>query len=433
MLNNIIGVVIISITDLLLWMKLLNKKPNYKNYKIYIALLIMILMILLNYFLLNPILKVVMVLFIYIAITMYIFNITIKEAIPLSIINHLLYIISEVIVIMIVLAILNIQDRTNLVDTFFGTIYANISISLVVIILMRIPLIKVIYKKCTMLLKNQKTYKIVIFIFLLASCISIVLNFIYYNNNIFLLSGSCLLLIVFYLYFAIKMINVKTTYLNMYSKYNSTLEALKSYEDILDKYKVSNHENKNQLLMIRNMLGKDNEKNVCKYIDKIVKNEYEDDENIMLESSKIPSGGLRALVYSKLLYMKNNNIDFDLRIDRKIKSVELIDLDETINLDICKIIGVFLDNAIEETEKTKNSSVSIEFYIMNDKLNISISNTFEGFIDLDMIDEKKYTTKGNGHGYGLTLVKEIIGNNSIFRNIRKINDDVFTQILEIDI
>ena len=110
-----------------------------------------------------------------------------------------------------------------------------------------------------------------------------------------------------------------------------------------------------------------------------------------------------------------------------------MDLGEEINLDICKIVGVFLDNAIEEVKRDSNGSISIELYLANDKFNISIANTFEGLIDLEKMSEKKYTTKGKNRGYGLTLVKEIIERNNKLKNIRKVNDNVFIQILEIDI
>ena len=81
-----------------------------------------------------------------------------------------------------------------------------------------------------------------------------------------------LILIVVYI-----LIKKENEYTKIYDKYNTTLNSLKEYEDILDKYKVSNHENKNQLLTIRNMvLEKD--KKIAKYIDELVKNKIKDDE-----------------------------------------------------------------------------------------------------------------------------------------------------------
>lgn len=434
MLNNIIGALSIVIVDLIFWRKMTNKKINFKSHKFYLGILFMVCAILLNYFLINPILKILTVLLIYISVSMYIFGISYKEAIVLSIINHLLYIMCEVLVIILVIIVTNIQNNVELVNMFFGSIYANILISLCVFCIIHIPYLKTLYEKGISILKKDKVFKIIIYIFALFGCISIVLNFVYYNNNLLLLSFSCLILIMFYLYFLIKAINIQNNYWNMYVKYNSTLEVLTSYEEILDKYKVSNHENKNQLLIIKNMVSNNNIDEVKKYIETLVLSPtYSDDEKLMMETSKIPVSGLRALIYAKILYMKNKNLHFLLNVDRKVRSYQMLELNENDNLDVCKIVGVFLDNAIEETERINDGSIGIELYLLNNKLCIAISNLFDGIIDLEKIEEGKYTTKGEGHGYGLTLVKEIIDKNSKLKNIKKINDNLFTQVLEIEI
>lgn len=432
MLNNIIGIIIIAIVNLCVWRKLLDEKINFKDYKLYVGMIFMASMLIANFFLVNSILKTILVLGIVLITVKYVFNIDFKRAIVVSIINQLLYIISEVLVIIAVLIVMNIQNNKELVDLFFGTIYANIMISVVVLLFIQFPFFKKIYDKALMIIKNEKTYRIVVGSLVVLSLASLLFNLIYYFNNLVLFSCVGLLLLICYLIFITKNMVIRNNYLNMYVKYNNTVGALKSYEEILDKYKVSNHENKNQLLTIRHMISNE-ETTVTDFIDKVIKNEYQDDEQLMLETSKIPAGGLRALIYSKLIYMKNNNINFLLKVDRKIRGVQLLNIDESTILDICKVIGVFLDNAIEETKKISNGNIGIELYIIDNKLGISISNVFEGNIDLDKMDEMKYTTKGDGHGYGLTLVKEIINKNSKLENIRMINDNVFIQILKLDI
>lgn len=433
MLVVFFNAIIASIVNLSIWSKLSEIRLNFRNIKVYIGIVFMIAALMTNSIMVEPILKIIVVLFISTCTIMLMYELSLKEAMILSIITQLLYVISELLVIIVVLIITNINSNKQLVDIFFGTIYANIAIGALVYIIIQIPFIKKIYDKLLSLLQNQKIYNITLIVILVIVTISVALNFIFYRNNLILMSFIGLMLLIAYLVFIMNNIVIRNNYLNMHIKYNDTLETLKSYEDILDKYKVSNHENKNQLLMIRNMLRKDSKNDISKYIDNIVQNEYKDDENLMFETSKIPSGGLRALIYSKMLYMKNNNVNFFLKIDKKIRTIQLSNMKEETILDLCKIIGVFLDNSIEEVAKIGKGTVGIELYLINNKLNISISNSFEGSIDLDKISELKYTTKGNGHGYGLALVKDIISKNKHFKNLRMVNDDIFTQILRIDI
>ena len=70
-------------------------------------------------------------------------------------------------------------------------------------------------------------------------------------------------------------------------------------------------------------------------------------------------------------------------------------------------------------------------YIIDNKLCIKVSNNFSGKIDISRINDEGYTTKSNGHGYGLTLVKEIINNNSNLEHETELNKKVFSQILKI--
>ena len=433
MLEVFINALIATFANLVVWSKLLNKNIDFKNHRVYIGFFISIISLMCNFVMVGQLLKIICVLLIILITAKYTFNLSFKDAIILSIINELIYIVSEVFVIILVVLITNIDNSQQLVNSFFNTIYANILISFVVVMVVHVSIVKKIYSITLKLVKNEKVYIIVITSFLIIAIATILFNFIYYDNNLILLLIICLTLLLSFVYFIIKDINIENNYLNIYGKYNSSLEALKSYEDILDKYKVSNHENKNQLLTIRHMLGKEQKNDVSKYIDGLIKNEYQDNEELMMETTKIPAGGLRALIYSKLIYMKNNNIEYVLKIDRKIRGIQLIELNQDLVLDICKIFGVFLDNSIDEVKKMSNGSVSIELYLLDEKLNIAISNNFDGFIDLDKISEIKYTTKGKGHGYGLTLVKDIISKNNNLENIKKINDNVFTQILKITI
>ena len=233
-----------------------------------------------------------------------------------------------------------------------------------------------------------------------------------------------------YVIILFRLANARENYKTINSKYETSLSSLREYEDIMDKYKVANHENKNQLLTIRNMI-KTKDKKTTNYIDNLVDNKIKDNETIFYQTSKIPEGGLRATIYSKLCKMDDLKIEYELDIANDVKTGDLIELDDSTILNICKIIGVFLDNAIEAVENIKDKYIILEIFMMDNYLYINISNHYEGNIDMSKIGNKKYTTKGKGHGYGLSLVNDIIKEDSKLEHEMEISKKIFTQKLKV--
>ena len=254
---------------------------------------------------------------------------------------------------------------------------------------------------------------------------------IYENRRVLLvlIFLSLILLLVYMVHKNVKITNISN---ETKEKYNSTLKNLVEYEDMIDKYRVSNHENKNQLQMIRTMIHQ-KDKTVEKYIDNLLDNVYMVNEKLMMDVSMLPSG-IKATIYTKMVMMENKRISYKLNVDRKLRYVDFFDRDANIetSLNICDILSVFLDNAIEEIENKKDPEIYIEvFYDEKDEeLTFEISNKiYNKEIDLNKLPEKGYTTKSNGHGYGLSLVSEIVSANSRLENKTIIKNNIFTQRL----
>ena len=52
---------------------------------------------------------------------------------------------------------------------------------------------------------------------------------------------------------------------------------------------------------------------------------------------------------------------------------------------------------------------------------------------MDVLDDEGFTTKGDGHGYGLSLVKKIVSESDVFVNERQVNNNIFKQIIKVDL
>lgn len=356
----------------------------------------------------------------------------IKKSISLVLISQIIIWISEFSFV-ITLSIIDVSSIDLLTIDPKMFLVLNIYIAIISFAIQRTKL----PKKVNQMLNSQQTsYKnsdTIIFssIIILIIVISTTESYMNLPTTIVLITN--VIMGIFFITIIVMSSKIKANYNKINSKYETSISSLKEYEVMIDKFRVDTHENKNEFLTIRNMIKDNNDKDtVVKYIDKLVDNKIKDNDKIMKKTAKIPEGGLRATVYSKLCLMDKLKIKYNLTISREVRTTDLINLDEDLVLKICKILGVFLDNAIEAVKKLKKKEISIEMYTLEDSLCIDITNNFKGNLDLDKISNAKYTTKGDGHGYGLTLVNNILSEEQgILENEKSINRDTFTQTLKI--
>lgn len=424
----IISGILLMIGCFVSWAILLKKKINLRDYKFYLSLLILTFILIFNYNNVDKMLKYTLITFALATFIKFNFKENIKVSIVTAFYTQITNIIPELIYSIILIAIFGVETGEYSPIVVF---FANTFVGIGSILLVKIRFIRKIYNSIIGVVNKLSLKTLLLWLLPICFILNIYLAITYYKYN----SVYFVIINNVSLYFVVGIILIlikkENEYIKIYDKYNTTLNSLKEYEDILDKYRISNHENKNQLLTIRNMISDKNKKTI-KYIDEIVQNKLKDDEKIMYEVSIIPAGGLRGLVYSKILYMKQNEIDYELNISKDVRTVDLINkLDDLDMLDICQIIGVYIDNSIEAVANIKDKYINIEMYFEEENLIFSISNYYEGEIELEKLEQKGYTTKGLGHGYGLNLTKKIIENNKKLKNEKKISKRTFTQILKI--
>lgn len=321
-------------------------------------------------------------------------------------------------IIMIPLSIFANENIYNFLSTRKGEVIVDVMLGTIVYLCAKskIPsyLNNFINKTTKSIKDNKKLLFTIIFIISVNSISYFTVN--HYNTYVILIVNIVLIiiytLVIFYLF------KIENNSIQINNKYNFNLNVLMENEKILKEYKTNSHEYKNTIRTIKNMI-EINDPNVLDFINSTIKDLNSNDKKILEESSKIPLSGLKSLVHSKLTLMKENKIKYSIYIDKKIKNLS-INNDTT--LDICKIIGVFLDNAIEEVKNNKVKKINIYMYQDKD-LFIEISNNYQN------ISFK--SKKGKNRGYGLKLVEQIINENSILSNERRITNNIFTQILKI--
>ncbi len=425
----IIGGIFLSISSAIIWNNLQDKKINHKNSNLYLFIIAFPIFLVLNYNISSSMIK-----FLSVTLAMFIsirllYKTSLRLSMLMALYIQIINIVSELVfsILLILLFDFRIGEYTSL-----QVLSANIFVSVFSVLLIKTKICKNIFKNLVDVTSKIRLRTLLVMALSIIIITNMYLAITYYSYDplyYIVINTLSIYIVMLITYFLAKKEN---DYIKVSNKYNIMLKSLKEYETMLDQYRISNHENKNQLLTVRNMLP-DGDIETRNYIDKIVQNNLKDNNNIMIKVSKIPSGGLKGLIYSKLLVMKEKGINYNLNISRGVSTIDLIKLDDNVVLDICKIIGVYLDNSIEAVEELNEKSISIEMYMQDENLIIRISNNYEGLLDINKIDEKGYTSKGSGHGYGLPLTKELINNNSRLSNNKSISGNIFSQELVIKI
>lgn len=426
-----IGCVFMFMAEVFVWSRFFEKKINCKSFWPYLSVLLLSLLGSFNQIFVNAFVRILTITILMCFCNWLIFRRKFNETVISVIYGQFITTFADVLFTLSIIILFG-KDALYVRENFFETFIANVVISSMYIGISYIPFVKKVYLKLIEFTNKIKIKSFILICLLIIISINFLTAIIYYDaKSIYVIIVNTLLLIIYSL-IVYKAMNQKNINNIVEAENKSLMESLHQYEDMVDRQRVDNHENKNQLLIIKNMIKK-NDKDVIKYIDTVVKDEKEDDEALYTKVKNIPSGGLQGIIYQKMLSMKDNRILFSLDVSRDVRKIDLEKMNIEDNYKLCKIVGVLLDNAIEESLKIDDRRIMISLYVDEDMLIIDISNRFDGKIDFDKIDEEGYTTKGKGHGYGLSLVKKLVTGNDCFINERKVNKDVFKQIIKFKI
>lgn len=373
--------------------------------------------------------KEIMVIFKFI-LTMLLFKIVYNDNLSKLLINsffiYVIFAIGEMFFAIIFVMLLNI-DQTFVQTNFIGIIFANVSILVIVLILINFHFIE---KNIVRIIEWYKNKKIVNNIILIFFGLIMMFFFIFYNylkiesKEIFFINNAFFISVII---FIISFFKEKKDNARLSSEYDQLLDYVKTYEEVIEEKSKNQHEYNNQLILIREMLGNRNKK-VREYIDQILSIENEQSKSNWLNKIKnIPNGGLKGLIHYKIVEMQKKKIKLYIDINENVDNKKINKyLTDNLN-DISKIIGVYLDNAIEAALKSKEKYIIIEAECNKDKLNFSISNTYKGGINLSKIDNAGYSKKGKNRGYGLSLVHDIISKRDDVEQYREFNGIYFVQ------
>lgn len=410
--------------------KILDKKIQWKSVKTYVMVFFLTIINIINYIYIDDFIRFIASTIAILLGAYILFKDDFHKTFLGVILEQIIMFISEIVLMLIIIFGLK-MDTSQLFANIQGTLLINAGVSIISITLVSIrPLLRGMRKVISFVANLSGMTKYALMIILMVT-LNVLLMFVYSSADNMSMLFINLSFILIYSYIVYGSLNEKNKNMTFKAENKALMNSLNEYERMLDSQRVSNHENKNQLLVIRE-IAQQNE-DIIGYIDEIIQEHRTFNESLYSKAKHIPSGGIQGIVYQKMLVMNDKKIKVDLDISKSIKKLKFENMSSKLNYDICRVLGVFLDNAIEEAEKLtdKEKEINISMYEDEGQLIIEISNYFSNMPNLDKIDDKGYTTKGKGHGYGLPLVKSIIEKNENLENEKQITKEVFTQVLKV--
>ena len=352
------------------------------------------------------------------------FNIKVENSIISTIIYIGLLIIPDLSAMGIALYVLKI-DKNLFYNTIAGGVLGNLSVSLLMIILtyiLRKPLRKIV----NMNISTNKKLIFVSMLTLIALAIFFynLINTFQFNNDIagFLIAIFALIGVLFYI-FKQKMDNN-----NILKKYDELLDIMKNYENDIEEQRTLIHETRNELTTIRcKIKDKEKETEIIEYIDSLIGDKVSSEMSRYSKFKYLPSNGLKGFFYYKVSEAERKGMDVSVNISKKVDNSILGKLDTKDFKDLARIIGIYLDNAIEACATSKDKKLGIEIYLINNRIEIIISNTYENEIEKELLGKKRYSTKGKNRGHGLLFAKRILSENKKFTSETESTEELYIQ------
>jgi len=205
---------------------------------------------------------------------------------------------------------------------------------------------------------------------------------------------------------------------------------LRQMEEVQKEIKSVHHDYKNMLAGIYMHASEGNTKEIQKFLtDKFFQLDHRIEEKLKRQNQLllIENLEIKGLLISKLAKAESQGITIQLEISDIFRNLPM-DVS-----DLLRIMGIFLDNAIEAVAGLTQSMQKISIVIMQDDkcFVIRIKNPNEHKILLNELMQPNFSTKGKNRGFGLANVRKVLAKYPHILNDIDIQNDQFVQTLTI--
>lgn len=404
---------------------MVRKRKEYKKVKIIkniILLIILVTITVLLYKIQYTTLYTITIFLLNIAVFKSIFEITIEESITACALLMALLFFADIITSSICGIVFGVKEfRANSIIFLITNLIVCISCT----IMINIKIISQQFQKFYNNINKKRGLINWLFLVLLIIDFCCLTGNIAKANNFNINYFVNVMVIMIFLIITYIFIKERNNYHQLSAEYDSLFNYIQTFEDWIEKEQLNRHEYKNQLAVLR-CLTKENK--IKEKIDEILEDSINIEGQASTNLKNLPKGGIKGLMYYKaaIAQKKKINLTADVSIESKGILTKLTEKEIRV---LCKLIGIYFDNAIEAATESRKKIVSIEIYELKNKVNIVFSNTFKKHKNINDRNKKGVSSKGAGRGNGLYFASKLIKENPWIEEKQEIIDNYYIQQL----
>lgn len=220
-------------------------------------------------------------------------------------------------------------------------------------------------------------------------------------------------------------------------KYKRKLQEIEAYyeytlriESINNEMRKFRHDYVNILTTLSDYIREDDMPGLRKYFDEHIvpmKDKLKTRSIKMNGIEKLKVREIKGLITTKIIQAQEKRIPISIEVPDEIDRIDMN------TVELSRIIGIIVDNAIEASENLEEPLINIAFIDNDESVTFIVMNKCSDDIPkIHELFEQGFSTKGDNHGLGLSTLKELTDSNENVLLDTVIENGYFVQKVEIN-
>ena len=213
------------------------------------------------------------------------------------------------------------------------------------------------------------------------------------------------------------------------SSYDNLQEYMVQIEELYQNIRVFRHDFANIMVSMNGFIEENDMEGLKKYYNKQIfpiSTLLNEEKDAIARLHNLDIIELKSLIAVKINYALEMKIKVDLEITEKINQINMK------SIDLIRIMGILLDNAIEACQECEKKRLSLSIIKMDKDITIIVKNTYvKQDVDYSKLGFPGISSKGIHRGTGLYNIKTIIHSYDNVVMDTEYGNNHFTQMIEI--